>query len=152
MRAILDDLDGHEGHPLRQLADGTTTSRWTSNTTRFTGYIAACDCGWTGTGHDEPTEAGYDAPSTNGNTTTPVPSSSTSSPARSSTCCGTRRAPSTTSQRNGRTPPPRRCNTSTPGVRPSRDDSMSAWPPTSHRHVERCCSGNNPAAGEGLGL
>lgn len=61
MRAILDDLDGHEGYPLRQLPDGTTTSRWTSNTTRFTGYIAACDCGWTGTGHYEPTEAGYDA-------------------------------------------------------------------------------------------
>jgi hypothetical protein len=25
MGAILDDLDGHEGYPLRQLLDGTTT-------------------------------------------------------------------------------------------------------------------------------
>jgi hypothetical protein len=61
MGAILDDLDGHEGYPLRQLPDGTTTSRWTSSTARFTGYIAACGCRWTGTGHYEPTEAGYDA-------------------------------------------------------------------------------------------
>ena len=61
MGTILDDLDGHEGYPLRQLPDGTPTTRWTSNTTRFVGYIGACDCGWTGTGHYEPTEAGYDA-------------------------------------------------------------------------------------------
>jgi hypothetical protein len=61
MGAILDDLDGHEGYPLRQLPDGTTTSRWTSDPARFTGYIAACDCGWTGVGRYEPTEDGYDA-------------------------------------------------------------------------------------------
>src|ERR671910_687414 len=61
MGAILDDLDGHEGYPLRRFTDGTTTSRWTSVTDRFTAYIAACDCGWTGTGHYEPTDAGYDA-------------------------------------------------------------------------------------------
>jgi hypothetical protein len=61
MGAILDDLDDHEGYPLRQLPDGTTTSRWTGSTRRFTGYVAACDCGWTGTGRYEPTEAGYDA-------------------------------------------------------------------------------------------
>ncbi|HET6753370.1 MAG TPA: hypothetical protein VFH23_05410 [Jiangellaceae bacterium] len=61
MGAILDDLDGQEGYPLRRLTDGTTTSRWTSATNRFTGYIAACDCGWTGTGHYEPTDAGHDA-------------------------------------------------------------------------------------------
>ncbi len=61
MGAILDDLDGHEGYPLRRLPDGTTTSRWTSATTRFTAYIAACDCGWTGTSRHEPTERGYDA-------------------------------------------------------------------------------------------
>lgn len=61
MGAILDDLDGHEGYPLRRLTDSTTTSRWTSDITRFTGYIAACDCGWTGAGNYEPTDAGYDA-------------------------------------------------------------------------------------------
>src|SRR5918995_6844360 len=61
MGAILDDLDGHEGYPLRQLPDGITTSRWTTDTDRTTGYIAACDCGWTGAGRYEPTEAGYDA-------------------------------------------------------------------------------------------
>jgi hypothetical protein len=59
--AILDDLDDREGNPLRRLTDGTTTSRGTSATDRFTGYIAACDCGWTGARHCEPTEAGYDA-------------------------------------------------------------------------------------------
>jgi hypothetical protein len=61
MGAILDDLDGHEGYPLRQLPDGTTTSRWTGSTARFAGYVAACDCGWTGARHYEPTEGGYDA-------------------------------------------------------------------------------------------
>jgi hypothetical protein len=61
MGAIIDDLDGHEGYPLRQLPDGTTTSRWTSSTARIAGYVPACDCGWTGTGHYQPTEAGYDA-------------------------------------------------------------------------------------------
>jgi hypothetical protein len=61
MGAILDDLDGHEGYPLRQLPDGTTTSQWTSSTARATRYVPACDCGWTGTGHYEPTEAGYNA-------------------------------------------------------------------------------------------
>jgi hypothetical protein len=61
MGAILDDLDGHEGYPLRRLTDGTTTSWWTGATTHFAGYIAAYDCGWTGTGHFEPTDAGYDA-------------------------------------------------------------------------------------------
>jgi hypothetical protein len=60
MGAILDDLDGHDGYPLRRLTDGTTTSRWTSATTRVAGYMAACDCGWTGTGRYEPSEAGYD--------------------------------------------------------------------------------------------
>jgi hypothetical protein len=61
MGAILDDLDGHEGYPLRQLPDGTATSRWTADTTRFTSYIAACECGWTGEGRYQPTEDGYDA-------------------------------------------------------------------------------------------
>jgi hypothetical protein len=61
MGAILDDLDGHEGYPLRQLPDGTTSSRWTSDTAEFTGYIPACDCGWTGTGRYDPTDDGYDA-------------------------------------------------------------------------------------------
>jgi hypothetical protein len=61
MGAILDDLDGHEGYPLRQLPDGTTTSRWTADTARFTGYVAACDCGWTGAGHYPLTDDGCDA-------------------------------------------------------------------------------------------
>jgi hypothetical protein len=61
MGAILDDLDGHEGYPLRQLPDGITTSRWPTGTARSTGYIAACDCGWTGADRYEPTEDGYDA-------------------------------------------------------------------------------------------
>jgi len=39
----------------------SATSRGTGSTTRFTGYVPACDCGWTGTGRYEPTEAGYDA-------------------------------------------------------------------------------------------
>jgi hypothetical protein len=61
MGAILDDLHGHEGYPLHQLPDGTTTSRLASSTDRFAAYVAACDCGWTGTGQHEPTEAGYNA-------------------------------------------------------------------------------------------
>jgi hypothetical protein len=58
MGGILDDLDGQEGYPLSQLPDGTTTSRWTSSTALFTGYVAACDWGWTGASHYEPTGAG----------------------------------------------------------------------------------------------
>lgn len=61
MGAILDDLSGHERYPLRQLPDGTTTSRWTSGTARFTGYIAACECGWIGAGRYQLTEEGCDA-------------------------------------------------------------------------------------------
>ena len=146
MGAILDDLDGHEGHPLRQLPDGTTTSRWTGSTTRFTGYVPACDCGWTGTGHYEPTEAGYDAARSEWEHDHARPLLEHVIPTTCSTCCETRCAPSTTSQRNGHTPQPRRCDTSTPGVRPSHDDSTRAWSATSHRHVDRCCSGSNPAA------
>jgi hypothetical protein len=61
MGAVLDDLHPHEGYPRRQLPDGTTTSRWTSSTARFTGYVPACDCGRTGSSRYEPTAAGYDA-------------------------------------------------------------------------------------------
>jgi hypothetical protein len=62
MGAIVDDLEGHEGYPRRQLPDGTTTSWWTSDTARSTDRIAACDCGWIGRRRYEPTETGYDAP------------------------------------------------------------------------------------------
>jgi hypothetical protein len=63
---IIIDLDGmhdHEGYAARRLPDGTLTSVWTAQTRAFTGYVAACACGWHATSdHDHPpTEAGYDA-------------------------------------------------------------------------------------------
>jgi hypothetical protein len=64
---------------------------------------------------------------------------------------GAQRVPQQLLHANGHMPQRRRCDTSTPGVWPLPDDSMSAWPPTSHRHVKRCYDGNLPAAASGSG-
>ncbi len=59
MGAIYDDLEGHEGHALRRLPDGTLTSAWTAETSEFSSYVAACECRWTGGDHPA-TEEGYE--------------------------------------------------------------------------------------------
>jgi len=61
---IVIELDGmydHEGYAARRLPDGTLTSAWTAQTRRFTGYVAACACGWHAASSHPPTESGYDA-------------------------------------------------------------------------------------------
>jgi hypothetical protein len=146
MGAILDDLDGHEGYPLGQLPDRTTTSRWTGSTTRFTGSWPHATAGGQERATTNPPRPATTPPGANRNTTTPVRSSSTSSPTTCSTCCETRCAPSTTSQRNGHT---RNQGAATPRRRAYGDRTTTRRAPgrpTSHRHVDRCGSGNNPAA------
>lgn len=51
----------HEGYAARRLPDGSLTSGWTLETDAFTGYVAACDCGWEGTTGFPPTDEGREA-------------------------------------------------------------------------------------------
>ena len=53
--------DGHEGYAARVLPDGTLTATWTRETREFTGYVAACECGWQDTVRHPPTDAGEEA-------------------------------------------------------------------------------------------
>ncbi len=57
MGRIFEDLENHVGYAARRLPDGTLTSTWSAATARFSAYVAACGCGWTGSEHP-PTEAG----------------------------------------------------------------------------------------------
>jgi hypothetical protein len=59
MGLILEDLYDHEGYADRRLPDGRLASGvWTSATREFTGWVAACSCGWHATGDWPPTEEG----------------------------------------------------------------------------------------------
>jgi hypothetical protein len=59
MGTFLEELDNHEGYADRRLPDGQLASGvWTSATREFTGYVAACGCGWHGTRDHPPTEVG----------------------------------------------------------------------------------------------
>lgn len=59
MGTILEDLDDHEGYADRRLPDGRLAGGvWTYATREFTGYVAACGCGWHGSIDYSPTEAG----------------------------------------------------------------------------------------------
>jgi hypothetical protein len=58
MGVIIEDLWDHEGYAARRLPDGTLTGTWTHATREFDAYVAACGCGWRGTGEDPPTDAG----------------------------------------------------------------------------------------------
>jgi hypothetical protein len=55
MGVIIEDLWDHEGYAARKLPDGTLTSVWTR---KLTAHVAACGCGWRGSGEHPPTEAG----------------------------------------------------------------------------------------------
>ena len=54
-------LHSHEGYPARKRPDGSLTGTWTHETREFSGYVAACDCGWHGMKEHPPTEEGEDA-------------------------------------------------------------------------------------------
>jgi hypothetical protein len=59
MGLILDDLYDHEGYADRRLADGRLAGGvWSRDTLEWTGYVAACGCGWHATRDYPPTEAG----------------------------------------------------------------------------------------------
>jgi hypothetical protein len=62
MGLILDDLDDHEGYADRRLPDGRLAGGvWTYATRQFTGYVAACGCGWQGSRDHPPTDEGDEA-------------------------------------------------------------------------------------------
>jgi hypothetical protein len=59
MGLLLEDLDDHEGYADRRLADGRLAGGvWTHTTRQFTGYVAACGCGWHATRDHPPTDDG----------------------------------------------------------------------------------------------
>jgi hypothetical protein len=151
MGAILDDLSGHEGYPLRQLPDGTTPhvgpatrpgSRATSRPANAAGSARVSI---------SPPRRAVTPPSTNGKTTTPVRCSNMPSPTGCRTCCETRCGRCVTSQSNGPMPQPRRCAAWTPGARISHDGSTSASPCRNHPHVESRCGESNRAGASALG-
>jgi hypothetical protein len=62
MGLLLDDLDDHEGYADRRLADGRLAGGvWSRDTLDWTGYVAACGCGWHATRNHPPTEEGEEA-------------------------------------------------------------------------------------------
>jgi hypothetical protein len=58
MGVVIEGLWDHEGYAARRLPDGTLTGTWTYATREFDAYVAACGCGWRGTGEHPPTEQG----------------------------------------------------------------------------------------------
>ncbi len=54
-------VDDHEGHAARKLADGTVSAEWTEETSSLQGFVAACSCGWRAEGDHPATEAGREA-------------------------------------------------------------------------------------------
>jgi hypothetical protein len=59
MGLILEDLYDHEGFADRRLADGGLAwGVWSRDTLDWTGYVAACGCGWRGSVDYPPTEKG----------------------------------------------------------------------------------------------
>jgi hypothetical protein len=59
MGTILEDLEDHEGYADRRLPDGRLAGGvWSRDTLDWTGYVAACGCGWHGTVDWSPTDAG----------------------------------------------------------------------------------------------
>jgi hypothetical protein len=62
MGLILDDLYDHEGFADRRLADGRLAGGvWSRDTLDWTGYVAACGCGWHASRDWPPTEDGEEA-------------------------------------------------------------------------------------------
>ena len=62
MGTILEDLSDHEGYADRRLPDGGLAGGvWSRDTLDWTGYVAACGCGWRGSVDYPPTEEGEQA-------------------------------------------------------------------------------------------
>jgi hypothetical protein len=59
MGTFVEDLDDHEGFADRRLANGGLAwGVWSRDTLDWTGYVAACGCGWRGNLDYPPTEDG----------------------------------------------------------------------------------------------
>ena len=56
--ADLIDAHSHEGYAARKLPTGKLTGTWTVQTRDFVGYVAVCECGWTGATVHPPTDQG----------------------------------------------------------------------------------------------
>jgi hypothetical protein len=54
-------VDAHEGHAARKLADGTVSTEWTEETSSLQGFVAACSCGWRAQDEHPATETGREA-------------------------------------------------------------------------------------------
>lgn len=63
-----EQVEDHEGHAARKLADGTVTVQWTEETSTLHGFVAACSCGWRGELEHPATEAGKEAAEAHWNT------------------------------------------------------------------------------------
>ena len=62
MGTFIEDLEDHEGYADRRLADGRLADGvWSRDTLEWTGYVAACGCGWHATRDHPPTEEGEEA-------------------------------------------------------------------------------------------
>jgi hypothetical protein len=59
MGTFVEDLDDHEGYADRRLPEGRLAGGvWSHETSGFTAYVAACDCGWTSQNGYPPTQQG----------------------------------------------------------------------------------------------
>jgi hypothetical protein len=56
--ANLVDSYRHEGYAARKLPSGKLTGSWTHATREFVGYVAKCECDWTGSTVHPPTDQG----------------------------------------------------------------------------------------------
>jgi hypothetical protein len=62
MGTFVEDLWDHEGYADGRLADGRLAGGiWSRDTLDWTGYVAACGCGWRGSLDHPPTEEGEQA-------------------------------------------------------------------------------------------
>jgi hypothetical protein len=56
-----EQVEDHEGHAARKLADGTVSTVWTEETSTLSAFVAACSCGWRAEVDHPATEAGEEA-------------------------------------------------------------------------------------------
>jgi hypothetical protein len=63
-----EQVEDHEGHAARRLADGTVSMQWTEETSTLRGFVAACSCGWCGDCEHPATETGREAAEAEWNT------------------------------------------------------------------------------------
>jgi hypothetical protein len=63
-----EQVEDHEGHAARKLADGTVSTAWADESSTLVAYVAACSCGWHAEVEHPATEAGEEAAEAQWNT------------------------------------------------------------------------------------